>query len=305
MLRTIILLTGLVLSTWPAAGTEPVDSPAGELHVITLDEFTDPNRAQHPLSVLSAWNDGLCEIAYYRATDRLKDRERAYTRVHLFNYHWMVPRTGILADPLQEGALGVFELNIAEEIPTENFNRRYLTTVFLQRYDLALLKMVVSSQDWSGTTFKHLRHTGDGLALRSFSSFKGEGDRTWQVNEQVVPYEALLVIARDVAGTGQPRELAVLPPMRAMPQVKPEIKPAVLKPHPASDVTTAAGNYRARRVDLEWDGPLTSFVVEADPPYQLLRFRNGPARGELVHIERRAYWEPDSTSEFYKPNEAP
>ena len=250
MPRTLMALMSLALWTCPAVGTEPENPPSGRLPVITLDEFTDPSAAQHPLSVLSTWNDGLCEVAHYRATDRINDQERSYTRVHLFNYRWMVQRSGILADPFQEGALGVFELNIAEEIPTGDYPRRYLTTVFLQRYDLAPLKMVVSSQDWSGTTFKHLLRTGNGFVVRSFSSFQGEGDRTWQVTGEVVPYEALLVIARDVAGTGKPRPLGVLPPMRMMQEVKPVILKAVLTPQPVSDVTTAAGTYPARRIDL-------------------------------------------------------
>ena len=299
----------LLVSNFPpiaaAPEPEPTTPPQSELPVIVLDEFPSPDAARHPLSALGVWNDELCEIAYYRAVDRIGDRARGYTRVHLLNYQWMVPRSGVKADPLQPGALGVFEFNIAEEIPTENYNHRYLTTVFLRRFDLAPLKMVVSSQEWSGATFKHLRWTGDGIAIKSFSSLPGEGDRTWQVAGDVVPYEALFVIARDVSGTGKSRELAVLPPMRVAHEVKPEILPATLTPQPVSDVTTAAGTYRARRIDLEWDGPPTSFVVEADPPYRLLRFRTGPAHGELLHLERRAYWKPDSTSEFYQPHEAP
>jgi len=261
--------------------------------------------AAQSLSKLSIWDDGLAEMCYYRAVDRIHGRERAYIRVHLVNRQWMDRDSGVKADPPDGDAVPVFKLNIAEEIPTENYNYRYLTTAFLVRPDLDPFKLVVSSQEWCGATFKHLRWTDAGVDVQSFSYFGGEGDRTWRLTGRPVPYEALVLIARDVAAAGQPRDLDILKPLRSNHQVESVPIRARLVPQAVSRMVVSDRQYRAVRVDLEWDGPPTGFVVEAEPPFQLVRFRMGDLRGDLTHVERRAYWDRSWPSGFHKPDEAP
>jgi len=264
-----------------------------------------PTAPHKPLSELPLWDDGLSEMGYYDAVDVIYGQQRRYTRVHLFNRQWMGSESGVKASPDDPTAVPVFKLNIAEEIPTENYNYRYLTTVFLHRNDLAPFKLAVSSQEWCGTTFKQLRWRSDGLTCKSFSYFDGEGDTEWQLPADVVPFEALFVIARDVAATETPRKLRVLAPVRSTHGAEPKVFDAQLVPAKAMKHKTAIGDSVLRRVELDWDGPKTFFAVEDEPPHRLVEFRTGDLRATLRHVERRAYWDRNWGSSFHKPNEAP
>lgn len=257
------------------------------------------------LGALSVWDDGLSEMCYYRATDVVYGEKRAYTRVHMVNRQWMSEATGVKTDAADALAVPVLKLNVAEEIPTENYNYRFLTTVFLHRGDLAPFKTVFTSQEWCGTTYKHLRWSKDELTVRSFSYFGDEGDREWRLPAETVPVESLFLLAREVVASGASRTLSILDPIRSNKQAAEKTNNGTLTPGSETDVTVALGTFVARRVDLVWDGPLTSFVVEARAPYRLLRFRAGPLRGELVAFERRAYWDRSWKSSAYEQSQAP
>ena len=272
---------------------------------VSIDRAQRPATADEILSSLSIWDDGLCEMSYYDTTDIVYGKSRTYTRVHLVNRQWMEPRTGVKTDIIASDTVPVFKLNMAEEIPTENYNYRYLTTVFLRRPDLAPFKMVVSSQEWCGTTFKHLRWGRDGLSLKTFSYFPNEGDTDKTLDGGAIPYESLFLVVRDVAGSGKNRTLSVLPPMRSTHLVEASPVEARLVSGPVEKITMPAGRFDARRIRLDWDGPATSFVVEAAAPFRLLGFHAGDARAELLKVERRAYWDRKWPSAFYETDKAP
>lgn len=206
------------------------------------------------LSDLTIWDDGLSEMSYYEATDIIYGTQRPYTRVHLFNRQWMDPVTGVKTEPDSRGAVPAFKFLMAEQILTENYNYRYLATVFLRRSDLTPLKMTSSSQEWCGQTFNHLRWTEDRLDVQSFSYFPDEGDRTYQRGADAVPFESLFVLARNVVATGQAQHLQLLPSMRSNRQVVPDPAPATLVPDVATQrVTVPLGTFEVRRVQLQSD----------------------------------------------------
>ena len=223
----------------------------------------------------------------------------------LVNRHWMDPAFGTKADPTSDHAVPVFKLNISEKIPTENYNYRYLNTLFLRRPDLRPFKMVISRQGWCGTTFKHVRWSDEEASFQTFSYFSDEGDRRATAAPEVVPYEGLLLIARSVVADRTTRFLNLLEPMRSNHLVQPRGEPAKLTVQDAGSMTVPAGTFPAALVTIKWPGPETSFVVESKPPYRLLSYRQGEASGELAFVERRAYWKRSSKSGFYKPNRVP
>lgn len=258
-------------------------------------------------SALEQWDDGLSEMCYYDAVEVLYGVERRYTRVHLMNRQWMGERSGVKAAPGDAEAVGVFKFVIAEEIPTDNYNYRFLSTAFLRRSDLKPFKFSVSSQEWCGHTFKTLRWGSDGLTMRSFSYFGDEGDRTWHVDGGCVPYESLLVLARAAVASGEGgEELSILPTLRSNHQVVPQTVAGrlVLEGAPG-EVRVEAGTFDALRVTLSWPGAETWFDVEAEAPWRVLGFRNGTARGELRFVERRAYWDRQWGSGTYERGGAP
>lgn len=294
----------------PTRGTTSASqAPAAMIDDRADDDAAPPApKPRISLGALDIWDTGLCEMSFYRAVDVIYGKPRHYTRVHLLNRQWMDGESGVKAERDAPGAIPVFKLNIAEEIPTENYNYRYLTTVFVDRIELKPMKMIVSSQEWCGATFKHLRWRDNTLMVRSFSYFPDEGDRSWAVphpSQTVLPFESLFIIARDAAASQLPRSIQVLPPMRSNHDVQPGVIDARLELAAAGTATVPAGTFAATRVTLHWDGPETIFVVESAPPYRLLSYKVGDLSGRLIGTERRAYWNPSSPSSFHAPLEAP
>ncbi len=254
----------------------------------------------------SMWDDGLSEMSYYDATDTIYGQQRRYTRVQLMNRQWMDPESGVKAESDAVGAVGAIKFLVAEEVPTENYNYRYLTSVFLQRADLRPLKATYSSQEWCGSTFKHLRWTDDALTVQSFSYFGDEGDETWQRSEDSVPFEALFVLAREVVASGQSRTVLLLPPLRSNHAIAPDGVEATLElTGDARKVTVPAGRYHAQRVVVRSRSAKGWFDVETASPYRLLAFSAGGVSGQLRGVERRAYWDRSWKSKFHEPGQAP
>ena len=104
-----------------------------------------PPTSTSVLGQLPYWDDGLSEVSYYKAVDIIYGKPRSYVRVHMVNRQWMDPTTGVKSSKPDAESLPVLKLIISEEIPTENYSYRYLTTIFARRSDLAPFKMALSS----------------------------------------------------------------------------------------------------------------------------------------------------------------
>lgn len=276
-------------------------------------------------SGLPVWDDGLSEMCYYDATDTVYGKKRNYFRVMLLNREWLHPtqrvktaRPPVAADasaattrPDQAGAVGVFKLNIVEEIPTENYNYRRMITVFLNRASLRPEKLAASSQEWCGTTFKQLQWLPDALKMRGFSYFEGEADRQWTLPTGPIlyPREALYVLVRAAAASHKDMKLNLLPPMRSNRVPEPTPSEAHLSIAAKTEtVRVPFGQFQARRVTLTEAGgrETAKFLVEAAAPYRLLsaRLDSGLALS-LRFVERRAYWDRSKPSRFYRQGAAP
>ncbi|MFQ5490682.1 MAG: hypothetical protein ACE5GE_08180 [Phycisphaerae bacterium] len=252
------------------------------------------------------WDDGLSEMCYYDATETIYGKARHYTRVQMINRQWMGPESGVKADA-GPGAVAVFKFVLSEQIPTPNYNYRYLCTMFLRRADLSPFKLTATCQEWCGTTFKHLRWRDQALTMQSFSYFGGEADKSWQRPVDSVPFEAVFVLAREAAASQKAMQVNLLPPMRAQHEVVPDAAPATLTP--ATTTTLAQvpfGTVQVRRVTLAGGGGGGGwFDVEAEQPHRLIAFDAGGISAKLRATERRAYWDRKWKSIFYKPNQAP
>jgi len=257
-------------------------------------------------SDLAIWDDGLSEMSYYDARDTLYGQQRKYTRVQLMNRQWMSRSTGVKTAPDDPDGLAVVKFIIAEQIPTQNYNYRYLTTAFLTRPTLAPFKVALTSQEWCGTTFKHLRWSDGGLNVQSFSYFPKEGDRHWDLPVKSVPFESLFLLARAAAASGQSRELLLLPSFRSNHAVEPNATAAQLIPAAQTQpVRVRAGRFRCRRVRVTGKNYDHWFDVESVPPYRLIAFSAGGVEGKLMSVERRPYWDRQSKSKVYTQNRAP
>jgi len=276
-------------------------------------------------SSLPQWDDGLSEMSYYNATDTIYGTTRRYFRVMLLNREWLDRTQRVKATPPPAAddasaatsranraeAIGVFKLNIIEEIPTENYNYRHMVTVFLNRASLRPEKLAASSQEWCGTTFKQLQWLPDALKVRGFSYLEGEADREWTLPAEPIlyPHEALCVLVRAAAASQTDMQLSILPPMRS--NHMPEPTPSESRLNVSAEtrrVRVPFGRFRARKVTLTAaDGGQTAqFFVEAAAPYRLLSasFDSGLTLS-LRFVERRAYWDRSKPSRFYRQGAAP
>lgn len=273
---------------------------------------TPPVAATTDFAAMDYWNDGLAEMCYYDATDRIYGKPREYTRVMLMNREWIDPDTMVkFVGEDRSKAVSVFKITIAEEIPTENYNYRYLVSQYLRRSDLRFEKLAVSSQEWCGTTFKQLKRGADAVTLTGFSYFEGEGDQTFTLpaDANVYPRESLFALARHTALSGESRELQVLNPLRSTHLQEPTTRRLTLVPKAKTQrVTVPAGTYTARIVHLK-DGEaiIAEYVMDASAPHLLLSFedRETDQSFALRAFEKRAYWGRSSKSSFYRTNQAP
>jgi hypothetical protein len=266
----------------------------------------------HKFAGMESWDDGLSEMCYYDAEESIYGKKRDFTRVHLVNRQWMDRISGVKADETGDDVVPVLKFNIAEEIPTENYNYRYLTTLFLRRDASEPFKMVTSSQEWCGTTFKHLRWGSSRMELKCFSYFGGEGDGTFGLERDVFPHESLPLLARGLVAGGTERTLKVLVPMRGTHLAQPTVSETHLSIEPLGPnqsiktLKTKAGKFNIRRViansgesDAAW------FDIEAEAPYRLIAFSSGGVSGVLKHFEKRPYWDRSSASNFHPVGKAP
>ncbi len=268
-------------------------------------------------SELPIWEDGLSEMSYYDATCVLYDKKRSYTRVHLMNRQFMSTIHYIKAMEDTPDPAPALKFVISEEIPTENYNYRFLTTAFLERPSLRPIKVSVTSQEWCGHTFKQLtwerrkEFAADkwSLDISCYSYFPDEGDRWFpHAGEAYIDaHECLFLFARAVvAAGGESHRMSLLKTLRSNHLPDPNPLDATLRAdgNPRR-VTVPMGSFDAQRVVLDWDGDETWFDVETAAPHRLLAFKAGDVEAKLKGVERRAYWDRSRPSKFYKTNQAP
>lgn len=259
------------------------------------------------LGALPIWDDGYAEMCYYDAVTPIYGKPRHYTRVQIVVREWLDPASGVKTDKIDAAnAIPVLKLNIAEQIPTENYQYRYMRTLLADRYTLAPRKLTAASEEWCGISFKHLRWRDDACTYQSFSYFEGEADQTWQVPAAVVPFEALLLAAREMEPGKQRRFDSVLPAMRSNRQVAPETASVRLQAAPTTtSVSVPAGRFTARVVTGKAGGHELRMWIEDAAPHRMLKYEFGSESGELRFSERRAYWDRNWGSGAYKQGHAP
>lgn len=272
------------------------------------DDTKSPDAYKSTLGQLQTWDDGLAEMCYYDATKSIYGKQRKYTRVHIFVRQWNDRDTGVkTSNPKSATAVPVFKFNIAEEIPTENYNYRFLTMLFQHRSTLAPQKLVVSSQEWCGATFKHLRWKDNSLVAKQFSYFESEADTEEKAAADVWPFAASFAIAREFAATGKsPTIRAWLPPLRSThgSPLREITDWEIMRAQP-TQLRVPAGTFRAVKVTIHFGKQQCQYWIESNAPYRLLKFDGFDESFALRGVETRAYWDQDWSSKHHKPNNAP
>lgn len=133
------------------------------------------------------WYNGKAEWALYDATRNFYGRARHYEATIFTNKQQMDPDTTTKAENDGDGnAFEVFKHNVSEIIPTENYDYRFLTTAFVRVDDLLTYKLIMSSQDDCGASYKQFVVDDNKIHATSFSYFPNEGvkDETYRLPGQ-------------------------------------------------------------------------------------------------------------------------
>lgn len=313
--RVIARRTSGFRAVWLVAFVNAVLSPAcnqsGDEPAV---RSADVDVKSAPMSRLATWDDGLAEICYYDAVETIYGEPRQYTRVMLANREWLNPDQMVKTEAIERSdprSIPVFKTNIIEEIPTENYNYRYMLTLFLSRPELRFEKLSASSQEWCGTTFKRVVRDAESIQFDTFSYFEGEADRSWALpgESSLYPREALFLLAREVASTGDSMTLDILPKQRSTHTAEPTPQKCSLSRGAATRwVRVPFGAIKAYRVVLSAkDGQsIANYDIEFDPPYRVVSHDHEDGlQLRLRYAERRAYWDRSQRSRFYKTGSAP
>ena len=203
------------------------------------------------------------------------------------------------ADPPYAGKeiLPILKLNVAEVMPTENYDYHLLTTVFVRRdrVDRAH-KMTVGMHEWCGNTFLEYMGWAPGPRLHFHSYFDGQGDGEWGLRLGAgLLDEQLPVSLRSLPfAAGASWRIDLLDPLVLRPLAKPPaVQAATVRVAGRAPVVTAAGDtLDTWHVEVDRPaGPDLELWFAVAYPNLLVRLAAADGRALLLRDRtRRAYW---------------
>jgi hypothetical protein len=181
-MKTIARLALLSATVAAAAGAQGQDPAATSWR-------TDP-----------AWYRGKAEWALYDAQRVIYGTPRRYEATIFTNKQRMDAETTTKAS----GASGsrtieVFKHNLSEMVPTDNYTYRFLTTCFVRTDSLGTYKLVMSSQEDCGATYKQFVVDRSQVVASCLSYFPDEGSKgaRFESPPSLAFHDALSLTLRD------------------------------------------------------------------------------------------------------------
>lgn len=250
------------------------------------------------------WYDGKAEYAVYAASRSIYGVARNYDAVIITNKQQMDPgATTKAADWRDPDTVEVFKHNVSEIIPTENYDYRFLTTSFVRTDDLSPFKLVMSSQEDCGSSYKQITSVDRRWQALSHVYFpdagetraNGRRDRDYQQQDN------LSLVLRDYpfeADEHPEMKLSLVPDLT-------HARSTILRPIPATvhyggkeTLDLPIGSTEAYRLDVRSDDPGATatywFAADSGPEkLNILVKYNGPngVSYELKHLTRWSYWD--------------
>lgn len=240
------------------------------------------------------WDQGQAEVATYDATRVIYGVPRPHTLTMITVKETFTPEFNTKADePTKEGTFEVFKVNLVTRVETDSYPYQLMSSLFLQRHHPDVLhKMVTSTQEWCGTTYKSVTRSAALPTLTYHSYWDGEGDGTLQLERDAIYEDQLVTTLRALPFTKQTTFTA-----RVYPSLL-STKVGVVEPLTASfrvvqdSVRMDSTSVRAWRVDMNTSTTSAQWWFDTQIPHHLLRFEHSDGRRmTLRSIRRSAYWE--------------
>lgn len=147
-----------------------------------------------------AWNQGKAEWARYEATRTIYGKQRTYEATIYTNKQYNNPKTMTKAVDWQApGNIEVFKHNVTEIIPTDNYDYRMLTTSFIRTDNLQPFKVVSSSQEDCGSSYREFINKGNRVEVDQFCYFPDTGhtEESIDTSKGIAFHNALSLTLRD------------------------------------------------------------------------------------------------------------
>ncbi len=248
----------------------------------------------------AVWHDGKAEVNTYQATRSIYGRQRN------FELTAVVVKEEFLAGPYVKADWGssgekipVLKLNVIQEVPTQNYPYRFMTSSFVRRdRPLELLKMTHNSSEWCGNTFKLYKGWSKEPQLEWHSYFQGEADGVQKFSD----FQA----GRDMLEEQLPVSLRALDFQQGL-KFPVRILSRQLSSHQRSirwregmvevvgqeSVKSAGGQtYQTWHVKVDAGGDRLSFWFDTAKPHTLIKHEApGGVRWLLKESKRWAYWQ--------------
>lgn len=246
------------------------------------------------------WNDGRAEIATYDAVRVVYGKPRRHTTTMITVKEDFNSEFDVKTDTYdRRDLLAVMKINLASTIQTDAYPYHYLTSMFFRRDDAASVHKVVStSQEWCGTTFKRFSGRGDSLVVMYDSYWDGEGNGATIISRDLVIEDQLLYSLRSISfRQGMTFSARVIPSIITN-------KAKIAKPQtytfsvmedvydPSSETMSDVGRTSCWRIDMKSaDSLVASYWFSMDSMHYLVRYRHSDGRQmTLQKIQRDDYW---------------
>ncbi len=145
--------------------------PESQQLVLGATQSPQPNWRTDPV-----WYEGKAEWALYDAQRTIYGKPRYYEATIFTNKQHMDPATTTKAANWRDAnTIEVFKHNVSEMIETDNYTYRFLTTCFVDTKTLEPYKIIASSQEDCGTTYKQFVIEDGQVHATSNSYFPKEG----------------------------------------------------------------------------------------------------------------------------------
>lgn len=255
-----------------------------------------------------AWDAGRAEWAQYEAERVIYGAVRRYHATIFTNKQQMDASSTVKAadDARPAGRrIAVFKHNCSEIIPTDNYDYRFLTTCFVRADDLRPYKLVASSQEDCGSSYKQLVVDGGALDARQYGYFPGEGARhdrfaLERAGAPLAMHDALSLTLRDYPFDASERpslELSLVPDHTSNRLVPQRPAPARVRYVGLEQLDLPYGAVAAHHLQVTHDeigGTTTSdYWFAADPALRHVMVQHeGPwgVRYRLARLDWWAYW---------------
>jgi hypothetical protein len=211
----------------------------------------------------------------------------------------------VKADPGKHPAADVYpvmKLNVVRQFPTGIYDYNVMTSVFARvAPGWPVAKVSFSSQEWCGHVWHQLLPGPGRVDGLLHSYFDGEADAK---DELPLPAggvfdDVLPIVVRGWNGeylkAGESRTVAFLPSLMSSRLAHKPLawtRATITRSAAPSDVKVPAGRFKAWTWTVAQDGgPVFTYLVEAAPPYRLLR-RSSDAGDDMVLLgsSRQSYW---------------